>query len=103
MEEMILREGADTIAGFFAEPVLGAGGVIPPPEGYFQALQPILQKYGIPLISDEVICGFGRTGHTWGCEAYGFVPDAIEFLHVDDLASAVEFLLKNYDAHSLAV
>jgi len=77
LEEMILREGADTIAGFFAEPVLGAGGVIPPPEGYFQALQPILQKYGIPLISDEVICGFGRTGHTWGCEAYGFVPDAI--------------------------
>lgn len=74
---MILTEGAETIAGFFAEPVLGAGGVIPPPAGYFQALQPILQKYDIPLISDEVICGFGRTGHMWGCEAYNFVPDAI--------------------------
>jgi adenosylmethionine-8-amino-7-oxononanoate aminotransferase len=77
LEDMILSEGPDTIAGFFAEPVMGAGGVIPPSEGYFQALQPILQKYDIPLISDEVICGFGRTGHTWGCQAYNFVPDAI--------------------------
>ena len=56
---------------------MGAGGVIPPSEGYFQAIQPILKKHGIPLISDEVICGFGRTGETWGCEAYDFVPDAI--------------------------
>ena len=77
LEEVIAREGADTIAGFFAEPVMGAGGVIPPSEGYFQAIQPILKKHGIPLISDEVICGFGRTGNTWGCETYGFVPDAI--------------------------
>lgn len=77
LEETILREGADTIAGFFAEPVMGAGGVIPPSRGYFQAIQPILKKYGIPLISDEVICGFGRTGNTWGCETYGYVPDAI--------------------------
>ncbi|MFT5648968.1 MAG: adenosylmethionine-8-amino-7-oxononanoate aminotransferase [Yoonia sp.] len=77
LEETILREGADTIAGFFAEPVMGAGGVIPPSAGYFQAVQPILQKYGIPLIADEVITGFGRTGNTWGCETYDFVPDAI--------------------------
>lgn len=77
LEEMIAREGADTIAGFFAEPVMGAGGVIPPAAGYFQAIQPILQRHGIPLISDEVICGFGRTGATWGCETYGFTPDAI--------------------------
>jgi len=77
LEEVIAREGADTIAGFFAEPVMGAGGVIPPAKGYFQAIQPILKKHGIPLISDEVICGFGRTGSTWGCETYGFVPDAI--------------------------
>src|SRR5690606_24286176 len=77
LEETIQREGADTIAGFFAEPVMGAGGVIPPSKGYFQAVQPILKKHGIPLISDEVICGFGRTGNTWGCETYGFVPDAI--------------------------
>ena len=77
LEDTITREGADTIAGFFAEPVMGAGGVIPPSAGYFQAIHPILQKHGIPLISDEVICGFGRTGETWGCATYGFTPDAI--------------------------
>lgn len=77
LEDVIAREGADTIAGFFAEPVMGAGGVIPPSEGYFQAIQPILKRHGIPLISDEVICGFGRTGEVWGCQAYDFIPDAI--------------------------
>jgi len=77
LEDVIAQEGAETIAGFFAEPVLGAGGVIPPSEGYFQAIAPILKAHGIPLISDEVICGFGRTGSTWGCETYDFMPDAI--------------------------
>ncbi|KGK80210.1 aminotransferase [Thalassobacter stenotrophicus] len=77
LEDTIAREGADTIAGFFAEPVMGAGGVIPPSEGYFQAIVPILRRHGIPIISDEVICGFGRTGNTWGCETYDFMPDAV--------------------------
>ena len=77
LEEVIAREGAETIAGFVAEPVMGAGGVIVPPEGYFQAIQPVLRRHGIPLIADEVICGFGRTGAVWGCEAYEFMPDAI--------------------------
>ena len=77
LEALIIKEGADTIAGFFAEPVMGAGGVIPPSAGYFQAIQPILRKYDIPLIADEVITGFGRTGNVWGCETYDFVPDAI--------------------------
>lgn len=77
LEDTIAREGADTIAGFFAEPVMGAGGVIPPSDGYFQAIHPILKKHGIPLIADEVICGFGRTGSLWGCETYDFMPDAI--------------------------
>lgn len=77
LEDVIAREGTETIAGFFAEPVLGAGGVIPPPEGYFQAMQAVLRKHDIPLISDEVICGFGRTGNVWGCETYDFVPDVI--------------------------
>ncbi len=77
LEATILAEGPETIAGFFAEPVMGAGGVIPPPEGYFQTVQPILARHGIPLIADEVITGFGRTGNLWGCETYGFVPDAI--------------------------
>ncbi|PTV97665.1 adenosylmethionine-8-amino-7-oxononanoate aminotransferase [Rhodobacter aestuarii] len=77
LEATIIKEGPDTIAAFFAEPVMGAGGVIPPSKGYFQAIAPILKKYDIPLISDEVICGFGRTGNTWGCETYDFMPDAI--------------------------
>jgi len=77
LEETIIREGPDTIAAFVAEPVMGAGGVIPPSDGYFQAVQPVLRRYGIPLVADEVICGFGRTGAVWGSEAYDFVPDAI--------------------------
>lgn len=77
LEDTIAREGADTIAAFVAEPVIGAGGVIPPPEGYFQAVEPILRRHRIPLVSDEVICGFGRTGAVWGAETYGFMPDAI--------------------------
>ena len=77
LEAVIQAEGPDTIAGFFAEPVQGAGGVIPPAEGYFDAILPVLRRHGIPVIADEVITGLGRTGATWGCEAYGFVPDAI--------------------------
>lgn len=77
LEATIIKEGPETIAGFFAEPVMGAGGVIPPSKGYFQAVQKVLKRYDIPLISDEVICGFGRTGNTWGCETYDFMPDAI--------------------------
>ena len=77
LEAMIAHEGADTIAGFFAEPVMGAGGVIVPSDGYFQTILPILRKHGIPMISDEVICGFGRTGNTWGCQTFDYMPDAI--------------------------
>ena len=77
LEELIIKEGPDTIAGMWAEPVMGAGGVIPPSEGYFEAIRPILQKYDIPLIADEVICGFGRTGAMWGSVKYNMEPDAI--------------------------
>lgn len=77
LEALIEAEGPQTIAGFFAEPVMGAGGVIVPPAGYFQAIAPVLRRHGIPLISDEVICGFGRTGSIWGCQTYDFMPDAI--------------------------
>jgi len=77
LEAQIEAEGADTIAGFFAEPVMGAGGVITPSEGYFDVIQPILKKYDIPLIADEVICGFGRTGKLWGCETYNIKPDIL--------------------------
>lgn len=77
LEDLICRDGPDTIAGFFAEPVMGAGGVIPPSKGYFEAIRPILRKYDIPLIADEVICGFGRTGEMWGSDTYQMEPDAI--------------------------
>lgn len=77
LEDLIVREGPDTIAGMFAEPVQGAGGVIPPSQGYFEAIRPVLRKYGIPLIADEVITGFGRTGEMWGSVKYAMEPDAI--------------------------
>lgn len=77
LEQTIRNAGPEFIAGFFAEPVMGAGGVIPPPEGYFEAIQPVLRRYGIPLIADEVICGFGRTGALWGSLKYGIVPDIV--------------------------
>ncbi|WP_417317623.1 aminotransferase [Emcibacter sp.] len=77
LEEMIQREGPDTIAAMIAEPVMGAGGVIMPPEGYFPKLRAILDKYDIFLIDDEVICGFGRTGKAFGCETFSFRPDTM--------------------------
>ena len=77
LRALIEREGPETIAAVIAEPVMGAGGVIVPPEGYFQAIRPILQEYDILFIDDEVICGFGRTGNWWGAETYGFQPDTL--------------------------
>lgn len=72
--ETIEREGPETIAAFIAEPVIGAGGVIIPPKGYFPAFNEVLQRYGISFIDDEVICGFGRTGNWFGAETYGMQP-----------------------------
>jgi 4-aminobutyrate--pyruvate transaminase len=77
LEALIAREGADTIAAMFAEPVQGGGGAITPPRGYFEAIQPILRRHDILLVADEVICGFGRTGNLWGCETYGIRPDML--------------------------
>lgn len=75
LEEMIEREGADTIAAFIAEPVLGAGGVVTPPEGYFEEIQLVLKKYNILFIVDEVVCGFGRLGAWFGSDVYDLKPD----------------------------
>ncbi|MCB1385990.1 MAG: aminotransferase class III-fold pyridoxal phosphate-dependent enzyme [Nitratireductor sp.] len=75
IEAVIEREGADTIGAFFAEPVMGTGGVVLPPEGYFELLQPLLKKHDILFVVDEVICGFGRTGHYWGSDFAGLSPD----------------------------
>ncbi|WP_377845229.1 aspartate aminotransferase family protein [Bosea sp. UC22_33] len=77
LEEMILREGPDTVAAFIAEPVMGAGGAIIPPEGYFEKINAVLAKYDILFISDEVITGFGRTGKMFGTETYGLNADSI--------------------------
>jgi adenosylmethionine-8-amino-7-oxononanoate aminotransferase len=77
LDRLIQTEGPETIAGFFAEPVMGAGGVIPPPIGYFAGVQDVLAKYTIPFVADEVICGFGRTGNMWGCQTYKIEPDII--------------------------
>jgi len=75
LEALILAEGPDTVAAFFAEPVQGAGGIIPPPRGYFDLIQPILKKYDILFVADEVICGFARTGNMFGSDTYGLKPD----------------------------
>lgn len=77
LERLILSEGPDTIAAFIAEPVMGAGGVMPPPIGYFEKVQPILKRHDILMIADEVICGFGRTGNMWGSQTYGITPDMV--------------------------
>ncbi|HWY14511.1 MAG TPA: aminotransferase [Rhizomicrobium sp.] len=74
LEVLIEKEGADTIAAMIVEPVQGAGGVILPPDGYFAAISDVLERHGIPLIDDEVITGFGRTGNWFGCATYGFQP-----------------------------
>ncbi len=64
---MILHEGPDTIGAFIAEPVLGTGGITPPPAGYWSAIQSVLRKYDVLLIAVEVVTGFGRTGALFGC------------------------------------
>lgn len=77
LEDLILREGPDTIAAFIAEPVMGAGGVIVPPRTYFEKIQEVLQRYDILMIADEVICGFGRTGNWFGTQTFNINPDSI--------------------------
>jgi len=79
LEDKIAEIGADKVAAFIGEPVQGAGGVIVPPESYWPEIQRICDKHGILLVSDEVICGFGRTGHWFGCERFGFKPDLMTF------------------------
>ena len=77
LEDRILSEGPETVAAFIAEPVMGAGGAIVPPKGYFEAIQPVLARYEVRLIADEVICGFGRLGTWFGGQALGMRPDTV--------------------------
>jgi L-2,4-diaminobutyrate transaminase len=77
LEKMILAEGPETVGAFIGEPVMGTGGLIPPPEGYWDAVQKVLSKYEVLLIADEVVCGFGRVGAPFGSHLYGIRPDLI--------------------------
>jgi 4-aminobutyrate---pyruvate transaminase len=77
LDQVIQREGPETVAAFFAEPVMGAGGVMIPPATYFEKVQAVLKKHDVFFVADEVICGFGRTGNYWGCQTYGITPDII--------------------------
>lgn len=77
LEKLILAEDPDTIGAFIAEPLMGVGGVLLPPEGYFPKIQAVLNKYDILLIDDEVICGFGRTGNTWGAQTFHMKPTTL--------------------------
>ncbi len=79
LEDKILELGADKVAAFIGEPVQGAGGVIVPPDTYWPEIQRICDRHGVLLVSDEVICGFGRTGQWFGCEHFGFKPDLMTF------------------------
>jgi putrescine aminotransferase len=79
LEDRILEIGAEKVAAFIGEPIQGAGGVIIPPATYWPEIQRICDKYGILLVSDEVICGFGRTGQWFGCETLGYRPDLMTF------------------------
>ncbi|MGB8275509.1 MAG: aspartate aminotransferase family protein [Alphaproteobacteria bacterium] len=77
LDALILAEGPDTVAAFFAEPVMAAGGVIPPPRGYFERVQDVLRRHDVLFVVDEVVTGFGRTGAMFGCETYGLRPDMV--------------------------
>lgn len=77
LEALIEQEGAETIAAFFAEPVMGAGGVVVPPATYWEKIQAVLKKHDILLVADEVICGFGRTGEMFGSKTYDIKPDVM--------------------------
>ncbi len=77
LEQLILREGPDTVAAFIGEPVMGTGGIIVPPKGYWEAVQAVLSKYDILLIADEVVCAFGRLGTPMGSQLFSMKPDLI--------------------------
>jgi adenosylmethionine-8-amino-7-oxononanoate aminotransferase len=79
IERAILREGEDSVAAVFLEPLQNSGGCFPPPPGYFERVREICDRYGVLLVSDEVICAFGRLGYYFGSERYGYQPDIITF------------------------
>src|SRR5262249_56053823 len=87
LEELSRREDPDRVAAFIAEPIMGAGGVIVPPKGYFDEVMKVCRAYDVYMISDEVICGFGRLGTMFGCTTVGFEPHSITFANALTSAS----------------
>ncbi|MBD0291603.1 MAG: aspartate aminotransferase family protein [Thermoleophilia bacterium] len=79
LADEIERVGSDHVAAFIGEPVIGAGGVVPPPDGYWEGVAEVCREHDVLLVSDEVITGFGRLGRWFGCERYGFQPDLVVF------------------------
>ncbi len=79
LEDLILAEGPDTVAAFIGEPILGTGGIVPPPAGYWDKIQAVLAKYDVLLIADEVVTGFGRLGSMFGSDHYAMAPDLMPF------------------------
>ena len=77
LDKMIIDEGPETVAAFFAEPIMGAGGVVTPPKTYFEKIQAVLKKHDVLFVADEVICGFMRTGNFWACETFDIKPDIL--------------------------
>src|SRR5690606_17077104 len=77
LEKLVLTQGPETIAAFIGEPVLGTGGIVPPPKGYWPKIQAVLKKYDILLVADEVVTGFGRLGSVVGSDHYGIQPDLV--------------------------
>jgi len=77
LDDTIVKEGADTVAAFIGEPVMGAGGVILPPKGYWEKVQAVCRKHDVLVVADEVICGFGRTGKMFACDVFGIKPDIL--------------------------
>ncbi|SFU20800.1 aspartate aminotransferase family protein [Paraburkholderia aspalathi] len=75
LEDLIQKEGPETIAAFYGEPLMGAGGVIVPPRTYWEKIQKVCQRHDILIVADEIICGFGRTGNMFGCETFDIKPD----------------------------
>ena len=95
---MIVREGPDTVAAFFAEPVMGAGGVIVPPATYFDRIQPILKKYEVLFIVDEVICAFARTGNMFGTQTFGISSGTSNCVESSGTQGARTFIEGNREA-----
>ena len=77
LDQLIIDEGPETVAAFFAEPIMGAGGVITPPKTYFEKIQAVLKKHDVLFVADEVICGFCRTGNFWASETFNIEPDIL--------------------------